>query len=276
MRPVFVTITVVKKRSIAPNFDALEQILDHKFGDPLLLERALTHRSWAHEQVAPGDEETARRLHNEALEFLGDSVLGLIVADYLLQAYPNATEGELSRMKHRLVSATTLARVAEALSFGQFLRVGRGEEKSGGRRKCALLADAFEAVLAAVYLDAGFPAAISFLHHTLGDELKKADPKLAGAGDYKTLLQEMLHAAGQDSPRYEVVEMAGPPHRRTFCVEVLWSGCRARGEGRSIKAAETAAARQAVDCLKTETASATTRDGGGTARFDKHTSSTLT
>ncbi|HYG81939.1 MAG TPA: ribonuclease III domain-containing protein [Pyrinomonadaceae bacterium] len=112
----------------------LEDLLGHTFNDRSWLERALTHRSWAHEQVAPGREGEARRLHNEALEFVGDSVLGLIVADYLFRSYPDVTEGELSRMKHQLVSAPTLARASERLTVGRFVRVGRGEDKSGGRR----------------------------------------------------------------------------------------------------------------------------------------------
>src|SRR5918912_2431729 len=165
MRPAFATIkpTVNKEETINPDLDALEEILAHKFHDHALLERAITHRSWAHEQVGPGCEEQARCLHNEAFEFVGDSVLGLIVADYLFQAYPDVTEGELSRMKHRLVSAPTLAKVSERLGVGDYMRVGRGEEKSGGRRKRALLADAFEALLAAIYLDGGLQAAAEFV-----------------------------------------------------------------------------------------------------------------
>src|SRR5918912_2347456 len=132
MRPAFVRIspTVKKSKTDAPDLDELEKALAYSFSDRSLLERAVTHRSWAHEQVAPGKEEEARRLHNEAFEFVGDSVLGLIVADYLFQSYPNVTEGELSRMKHRIVSAPTLARASERLGVGEFLRVGRGEEKS--------------------------------------------------------------------------------------------------------------------------------------------------
>jgi len=131
-----------------PDLDRLETVLGYKFQNRALLERAITHRSWAHEQVAPGAEDQARQLHNEALEFLGDSVLGLIVAAYLCKAYPAGTEGELSRMKHRLVSASTLAEASLRLNLGDFLRFGRGEEKSGGRRKDALLADVLEGFLA--------------------------------------------------------------------------------------------------------------------------------
>ena len=142
-----------------PDLGELEAKLGYVFKDRTLLERALTHRSWAHEHVAPGEELEARRLHNEALEFVGDSVLGLAVADYLFQSTADATEGDLSRMKHRLVSTMMLARVARRLDLGDYLRIGRGEEKTGGRRKRALLADVVEAIIAAVYLDGGIEEA---------------------------------------------------------------------------------------------------------------------
>ena len=161
------------------------------------------------EQVAPGNEEQARQLHNEALEFLGDSVLGLVVADYLCRAYPDVTEGELSRMKHRLVSAPTLAKASLRLDLGAFVRFGRGEEKSGGRSKDALLADVLEALTGAIFIDAGLPAATKFIQHALGDELRRANPTSAAASDYKTMLQEKLQAERRPAPRYTVVETLG-------------------------------------------------------------------
>ncbi|HEV7377112.1 MAG TPA: ribonuclease III [Pyrinomonadaceae bacterium] len=236
-----------KSKSQTPDLDELEKILAYSFTDRSLLKRAVTHRSWAHEQVAPGNEEEARRLHNEALEFVGDSVLGLVVADYLFQAYPDVTEGELSRMKHGLVSAPILARASERLGIGEYLRVGRGEEKSGGRAKHALLADVFEAVLAAIFMDGGLSAAADFIHLALADELEHIDPESAAAADFKTLLQERLQANDHDSPQYAVVETTGPPHRRTFHVELSWSGGSVRAQGRTIKAAETVAARLALE-----------------------------
>jgi ribonuclease III len=238
---------VKKSKSQTPDLDELEKILAYSFTDRSLLKRAVTHRSWAHEQVAPGNEEEARRLHNEALEFVGDSVLGLVVADYLFQSYPDVTEGELSRMKHALVSAPTLARASERLGIGEYLRVGRGEEKSGGRAKRALLADVFEAVLAAIFMDGGLSAATDFTHLALADELEHADPESAAAADFKTLLQERLQANDHDSPQYTVVETTGPPHRRTFHVELSWNGGSVRAQGRTIKAAETVAARLALE-----------------------------
>jgi ribonuclease-3 len=234
------------------DFAQIENNFGHTFGNRALLGRALTHRSWAHEQVAPGAESHVRALHNEALEFVGDSVLGLIVADYLFRSYPEVTEGELSRMKHSLVSAATLAKVSERLELGRFLRIGRGEEKTGGRRKSALLADAFEAVLAAVFLDGGLPAATDFLLRALGPELAATTPDVAANEDFKTKLQEVLQAARQTAPRYEVVTTEGPPHRRTFHVAAVWPGGRAQASGQTIKAAEMNAARLALEILATE------------------------
>lgn len=245
---------IVKKTGITlPDLDALEQTIAYRFKDRGLLERALTHRSWAHESVAPGREEEARRLHNEVFEFVGDSVLGLVVADYLYRSYANGTEGELSRMKHRIVSASTLAKAAERLSLGGFLRIGRGEEKTGGRSKSALLADAFEAVLAAIFFDGGFGAAQSFVRLALETEFASVDPKAAAAADFKTLLQERHQAEYGDPPRYVVVKTAGPPHKRSFCVEVHWHGGSVLGEGLTIKAAETAAARSALEQMESPT-----------------------
>jgi len=230
-----------------PDLAALEEKLDYAFKDRHLLERALTHRSWAHENVRAGEEEKARLLHNEALEFVGDSVLGLVVADALFREHPEVTEGELSRMKHRLVSAQTLARAARGLQFGEFLRVGRGEEKTGGRRKRALLADAFEAVLAAVFLDGGYDEAARFVSRALGSELVDATPETAAAADFKTLLQERLQAERRVTPHYDLVETAGPPHSRVFRVEAVWEEERVAGEGQTIKAAEMDAARRALE-----------------------------
>jgi ribonuclease III len=244
----------VKKAKVTtpPDVGALEELLAYKFNDRTLIERAVTHRSWAHEQVAPGQEEAARRLHNEAFEFVGDSVLGLVVANYLFQSYPEVTEGELSRMKHKLVSAPTLAKAAVRLSIGEFLRFGRGEEKSGGRRKRALLADAFEAVLGAIFFDGGLDAATNFVLRSLGDELEEVDPQSAAAADFKTMLQERLQAAQGIAPQYEIIEMTGPPHRRTFHVKVNWNGGNVSGEGRTIKAAEKAAARLALERMEAD------------------------
>lgn len=235
----------------APDLEQLQTVIDYEFHDRALLERAVTHRSWAHEQVTPGAEE-ARRLHNEALEFLGDSVLGLIVAAHLCRVYPSSTEGELSRMKHRLVSAPTLAKASLRLNLGDFLRFGRGEEKSGGRRKDALLADVLEAIAGAVFLDGGLAAATSFIERALLEELEQVNPVAAAEADYKTLLQERLQAERKPAPRYAVVETTGPPHKRVFIVELSWDNGSVRAEGRSIKSAEAAAARQAIEIMRSK------------------------
>ena len=229
------------------SFDELERRLAHSFRDRSLLERAVTHRSWAHEQTGPGEGELARSLHNEALEFVGDSVLGLIVADRLFRDSENLSEGDLSRMKHRLVSTETLARAAARLDLGRYVRVGRGEEKTGGRHKQAMLADLFEAVLAAVYLDGGFGPAREFVNRALGEEFDEATPESAAAADYKTLLQERVQAVFRVTPSYEMIETEGPPHDRTFHVEVRWNETAIRGTGGSIKTAEMDAARRALE-----------------------------
>ena len=228
----------------------LEGRLAHSFRDRALLERAVTHRSWAHEQTGPGEGELARSLHNEALEFVGDSVLGLVVADRLFRDSENMTEGDLSRMKHRLVSTETLARAAARLDLGRYVRVGRGEEKTGGRHKQAMLADLFEAVLAAVYLDGGLDAARRLVASALEPELDQSTPESAAAADYKTMLQERLQSSRRSAPHYSVVETHGPPHRRVFHVEVSWEGGQVRGEGYTIKAAEIEAARRALEGMQ--------------------------
>ena len=174
------------KATILEKSDTLEEVIGYRFRDHNLLTQAMTHRSWAHEQVAPRFTHDARNLHNEALEFLGDSILGLVVADYLFKAYPQASEGELSCMKHRLVSAPTLTKASTELGLGEFVRFGRGEEKSGGRGKHALLADVFEAVTGAIFLDGGLEAATRFVVHALNKELRDVNPVAAAAADPKT------------------------------------------------------------------------------------------
>ncbi len=221
----------------------LEHLLGYRFQKIALLERAVTHRSWAHENSTSNKLEI-RKLHNESLEFVGDSVLGAAVAEYLYKKNPDATEGDLTLMKHHLVSTATLARLAEELKLGDFLRVGRGEEKTGGRKKQALLADALEAVIAAVFFDRGYISARSLVHRLLAEEFTRITP--GSALDYKTLLQEKLQAAKKAAPKYTVVETEGPPHSRTFYVEANWDGGKMQGQGLSIKAAEMMAAKLAL------------------------------
>jgi ribonuclease-3 len=202
------------------NFSTLENLLGYKFQNLALLERAVTHRSWAYEKMPFGEEEEIRNLQNESLEFVGDSVLGLAVAEQLYIIHPTASEGDLSLMKHQLVSAVTLAKLAQKLELGKFMRVGRGEEKTGGRRKNALLADILEAVIAAIFFDTGYISARAFVNRIFAEEFRRATPKTSL--DYKTLLQETLQKDKRPAPEYNLIKTTGPPHELTFFVEVVW------------------------------------------------------
>ena len=218
----------------------LEQKFGYNFKDFTILERALTHRSWAYEKMPAGNETEIRELQNESLEFVGDSVLGLAIAEQLYLRHPKATEGDLTLMKHHLVSTETLARLALNYDLGKYLRFGRGEEKTGGRRKQALLANTLEAVIGAIFFDSGYISARAFVNRIFADELRRATPK--NSIDYKTLLQETLQAQKLSAPAYRVIETVGPPHERTFTVEAAWDGGKVIGEGTSIKSAEMMAA----------------------------------
>lgn len=226
----------------------LEQVIGHKFKDLSLLERSVTHRSWAHERMPYGDDDEIRGLQNEALEFVGDSVLGLAVAEQLHIRHPDASEGDLTLMKHYLVSAETLADVAKGLKIGKYMRVGIGEEKTGGRRKQALLANTLEAIIGAIFTDSGYIPARAFVKRIFSDEFGRATPKTAV--DFKTLLQETLQARKLDAPKYRVIKTEGPPHERRFFVEARWKDGKIRGEGNSIKSAEMMAAQLALEKLK--------------------------
>lgn len=228
--------------------DTAQKVLGYTFSNPELLQRSLTHRSWAHETMFGADEATVRSAENESLEFVGDSVLGLIAAERLFELNPGIGEGGLTLMKHHLVSTTTLARIGESLGIGEFLRVGKGEERSGGRKKPALIADAVEAVIAAIFLDGGYLAARDFVLRAFGDEFKNASP--CGSLDFKTLLQETLQAKKFSAPVYRLVKTEGMPHARTFSVEAEWENGKSLGSGKSIKAAEMMAADEALRMLK--------------------------
>jgi ribonuclease-3 len=223
----------------------LETLLGHRFQRPELLERALTHRSWAFER---GTEPTYERL-----EFLGDAVLGALTARWLWERVPDG-EGELSKLKAHLVSGPRLATYARRLDLGRHLRLGVGEERSGGREKESLLADVFEAVLAALYLDGGIEAARRLVEPFLEEMLRSYDGEGFGK-DPKTVLQETLQARGMELPEYRLVEESGPDHAKTFRVAV-WVGRRslAQGAGTSKKRAEQAAAESALEVLESEEA----------------------
>jgi ribonuclease-3 len=224
----------------------LERRLGYNFRDAALLERALTHRSWAHENRTD-ESENLRAEQNEALEFVGDSVLGLVIAEELYLSNPALNEGQLTLMKHRLVSTETLARLALGMDLGEFLKMGKGEEKTGGRGKSALLADALEAVIGAVFFDAGYVEARDFVKKIFAKELKATSP--SSSADFKTMLQERLQAQKLGAPVYNVVKTEGLPHERTFSVEAVWPSGRSTGQGASIKSAEMMAARLALESL---------------------------
>lgn len=225
---------------IRDEFEELEQRIQYRFRDRGLLEHALTHKSRAAEDASGGVTD------NESLEFLGDAVLGLVVADALFHQFPAYTEGQKSKVKAAVVSTQSLARHAEAIRLGEHLILGRGEEKTGGRFKQALLADAYEALIAAVYLDGGLEAAATFLRRELKDAIDAGSAQTI-VRDYKSTLQERLQALGRPLPEYRVSGEAGPDHRKVFHVEVVVEGVvLGAASGRAKKEAEQEAARMAL------------------------------
>ena len=223
-------------------FESLQQAIGYRFRDRGLLEHAMTHTSRANEDVSGGVRD------NESMEFLGDAVLGFVVADVLFRDFPEFDEGQKSKMKASLVSTATLAQQAERLDLGEHMLLGRGEEKTGGRRKQALLADTYEALIAAVYLDGGIDAVRGFIKrefHTLMGAARRHGG--GGAQDYKSGLQELVQARSQPLPEYRLVGTFGPDHEKRFEVEVLVAGeSLARASGPSKKEAEQEAARLAL------------------------------
>lgn len=195
----------------------LETALGHTFGSRELLERALTHKSRVYEKAADGHSTS----DNEQLEFLGDAILGFVVSEVLVRRFPSYPEGRLSKLKAHLVSAARLHEVAQEVSLGDFLILGRGEEMSGGREKKALLSDAVEALIAALYLDAGLEGARLFIEsRVIGPFDANGDDPDSAVTDYKSALQEMAQALKLPPPRYVIVGEDGPEHSKTFTVEV--------------------------------------------------------
>ncbi len=218
---------------------ALRELCDsvgYTFRDPNLLEQALTHRSWCAEN--DGVES------NERLEFLGDSVLGIVVTDFIYREYPNLNEGELAKLRAAVVSAVSLAGAARRLQLGECLRLGKGERSSGGSDKSSILADALEAVIGAVYIDGGIGPATTLVVDLLGNPIAEG-AKVPGLDDFKTRLQERVARTHETLPRY-VIDEEGPDHEKRFFAEVVIDGTPfGRGEGRSKKEAEQAAAAEA-------------------------------
>ncbi|HEY2213967.1 MAG TPA: ribonuclease III [Acidimicrobiales bacterium] len=220
---------------------ALADRLGHTFDDISLLEHALAHRSWCGEQEGGAPS-------NERLEFLGDAVLGLVVARYSYERFPYFPEGMLAKVRSAVVNARVLAQVAESLGVGDELLLGKGEEASGGRGKASILADAFEAILGAVYLDAGWDAAEALILRELADGIARAGAE-PDDFDHKSRLQERSVRDGEGTPRYVVVG-SGPDHDRSYVAEVFVAGTLVgEGAGRSKKDAEQAAARNAWEAL---------------------------
>jgi ribonuclease-3 len=218
-------------------FAELESILGYQFRDARWLRQALTHSSRLPEH-ADGDSLA----DNENLEFLGDAVLELVVSEELVRAFPDWNEGQLSKSRARLVNATALSLAAVRLKLGSHLRLGRGEEKTGGRSKPALLADAYEAVIAAIYLDAGLEPARAFVQRSLVEGPITGDAEALRRLDHKSALQELLQSRGSAPGVYHILEEIGPDHQKTFRVEVRAGQITAIGTGRTKKEAEQAAA----------------------------------
>jgi ribonuclease-3 len=225
----------------------LEAALGHTFRDRELLERALTHKSRIHER--PGESPPAS--DNEQLEFLGDAILGFVVSECLMQRFVSAPEGRLSKLKAHLVSAARLHEVAQEMGLGEFLLLGRGEEMSGGREKRALLSDAVEALIAAVYLDAGMEPARAFIESRVIGPLDASDDGANGTvNDHKSALQEMAQTLKLPPPRYSIVAEEGPEHAKTFTVEVrLGKDWVSQAQGLSKKAAGQKAAEHILQQL---------------------------
>lgn len=226
------------------------RVLGYRFRNPGFLEEALTHRSHLQGKSSGDDKD------NERLEFLGDAVLGLLVSEYIAETFPRLAEGELSHIRARLIGRASLAEAARRLGLGQLLRLGLGEERTQGRKKSSLLANALEAVIAAIYLDGGLASARTFVLKLLQPQLRELhqDNVAAFRQDYKSQLQEWCQQHVRGLPAYHVMEESGPDHHKTFEVTVsIEQTLYGRGRGRSKKVAEQQAAKQALDQLLSST-----------------------
>ena len=238
----------------------LEAALGHEFSSPELLVRALTHRSLAHQLEQADTGRKSAPADNERLEFLGDAVLGLVVAEALFTLHPEWREGELTRIRSGLVSRQHMAKVAEEIDLGRHLRLSRGEERSGLRRRSTVLSNTMEAVMGALFLDGGLePVRVFVRGRVMGEAAERLALELRSGealGNYKSALQERLQAAGAGAPVYRVKSESGPDHHKRFLVEVRLKGKAgqkgkplARGMGRTKKHAEQDAARRALNLL---------------------------
>ena len=221
----------------------LETIIGYKFKNPKLLETALTHTSYANESRTPVQ-------HNERLEFLGDSVLQIVSADYLFHAYADRPEGDLTRIRASLVSEGALFQFAQEIDLGEYLRLGRGEERCGGRTRPSVVSDAFEAVIGAIYMDQGWEVASAYVLAQLQDDLRMVETG-HNLQDYKTLLQELVQKTPGSTIAYELLEATGPDHAKHYRYAVVIDGKTCgEGEGSSKKEAEQQAAQRALAKFK--------------------------
>ena len=227
---------------------ALEEVLGYSFLKPELLLQAMTHKSYVNENRHKSGV-VGNVGDNERLEFLGDAVVNLIISHLLMEKFPDASEGDLSRVRARLVNVNQLARLAKKLGINQWLRLGKGEDASGGREKPSILADAYEALCAAVYLDGGYEQVFNMIKSHFKDILERIDLSIINQ-DYKTRLQELVQAKKKRAPKYRLVNSFGPDHDKTFQVQVIIDQKPvAQGVGKSKKQAEQDAARKALEIL---------------------------
>jgi ribonuclease-3 len=228
--------------------EALEEKFGYRFRNRELLVRALTHRSWLSERSSPMPESG----DNEQLEYLGDAILGFVVSEALVLKFPSAREGQLSQWKAHLVSSAYLHQRARALGLGEFLRLGKGEERNGGRERKTLLANAFEALIAAIHMDGGIDVARKFIQdHVLRGMDRPEDVESIGLLNHKSILQELTQALGLPIPRYYTVGTSGPEHAKVFTVEArAGDGLISRATGTSKKAASQQAAERLIEQLK--------------------------
>ena len=232
-----------------PQLSLLQRQLGYTFSEPALLLRCLTHVSYG---------KGKQNEHNETLEFLGDAVLDLAVSDLLMRGFPERSEGDLSKMRASLVNATVLAEKAAELGLGDLLRMGKGEELSGGRKKKSILAGAFEAVIGGIYWEGGYESARRVVERYFGSDIKE---KNLGQQDYKTRLQEISQTLFHAPPDYHLVAETGPDHEKRFITEIVVGGkVLGRGEGKSKKQSEQEAAREALEKLRQTGAAAEVLD----------------
>ncbi len=227
------------------DFSKLEKKLGYKFRDKHYIFEAFCHRSFVNEQFDPSLKD------NERIEFLGDAVLNLVIGHMLMQYYPDLKEGSLSRLRSNLVNESQFAGVSRALDLGSYIQLGKGEFQSDGWKKKSILADTFEAVIAAVYLDGGFDAAFNVIEKHFSSLLCNITDSDAN-NDYKSLLQELVQGTDRTTPRYTVIQESGPDHDKTFRVQLNVLKLLTEGAGKTKKRAEQDAAKKALELLKSD------------------------